>query len=140
MRLFTTLSNIDASLAQVVNQNAIHTREIEELRHTSVVQGDCLKMLDRQVQQLAIDSRKFTEFINNNQLGNQQIGQHQDYNVDQIAAELQERLNRSLNIILFNIQDHNDAERDLNLVKEIPREILNSIGVNTINIRVRRIG
>ena len=39
-------------------------------------------------------------------------------------------------IVLFNIQDRNDAEHGLNLVKEI----LNSIGINTINIRVRRIG
>ena len=135
-RLFSALSNIENSLGEVVNQNAAHARDIEELRHTSVTQGDCLKMLDGQVQQLFAQTRKFSEFIRNNQAGTQQLNIPQDFNIDQIAGELQERLNRSLNIILFNLQDRSDVNYDQQQVTEI----LNSVGINSTNIRIRRIG
>ena len=79
-------------------------------------------MMDRQVQQLIAQSRMFTDFLNKNQSSNQPNTPH-NLNVDQVAAELQEILNRSLNIIIFNLQDRSDVMQVLRNRRNLPAEL-----------------
>ena len=56
---------------------------------------------------MALDSRKFTEFIQNNDRDAQALA-YSPQQVDAIARELQERMALSLNIIIFNLQPSQD--------------------------------
>ena len=57
-------------------------------------------------------------------------------NIDSIANELQERLSRSTNILIFNLDEENGSETDFNRVLQI---LVNAC-VNNRNFQVRRIG
>ena len=61
-----TLNNINANLTYVIAQNNTNTRDIPDLKSTSTVQGDCLKMLDRQFKQSVTDYRQLSAYVKNN--------------------------------------------------------------------------
>ena len=131
--LFTTLTNINNNLTQVINQNEAQAREIQQLRETSIVQGDCLKMLDAQIRKLMIDSQNFSAFIEAN--GNVE-NPNANLNIDVIARELQERFTRSLNFLIFNLPEEQPNNTDNDRIITV----LNQIGVNTNGINIRRLG
>ena len=136
-RIFITLNDINLNLTHVREQNDLHAREIADLRATSVVQGDCLKMLDRRIQDLTLQSQNFATFIENHDVNNH-CAQNQPIpqaNIDVIAREIQERLSRSRNIVIFNLEE-GTAELDMNTVLNIVRRC----GVNTADIQMKRVG
>ena len=136
-RIFTMLHNLNNNMARVVNQNEVHSRELEELRAISNIQRDCIKMLDTQVQRLTSDSKKFTDFVQHQNNLRTHDQQPTPTSIENLTREIQDRFERSLNVVVYNLQ-----EADANTETDATRisDLLQRQGILIPNLQPRRVG
>ena len=94
-------------------------------------------MLDQQVRGLSTQAQVFTNFMDSAQNSRGIAQPMTSANVDVIAREVQERFDRSRNLVVFNLPDNDDALEDRHEIFNI----LSRIGAPTdYNITIRRVG
>ena len=111
-------SNLEPSNADIMNHIDDLSVQITDslcmiAKANQTIHDDCLKMLSEQFEVLNNASHRFTQFMNDaDNVRNEPPRAPAD--VDTIAREVQERLNRSRHVIIFNLEENQNiaADRD----------------------------
>ena len=131
----SSLNEIKNQFSDIRTQSINQAREIDEIRATSIIQGDCLKILDRQIQTLTAQARSFTEFMERHRTSADPSGAA-NVNIENLVHQIEERFNRSRNVLIFNYNESDDEVQNIEFILNI----LIQIGLQRNYIVLRRIG